>query len=259
MLAILRKIERGGRVLTTGLSFVLFGLGGLAMALAIFPLINIGFHARDLRQRIAQIIVQRTWRLYIRIMRLMGTLTYECNGEDKLKRDHGVMVVANHPSLLDIVFMMAFMQRTKCVVKAGVWNNPFMAGVVRAAGYIPNLGDPERLLEDCAQALREGNNVVIFPEGSRTVPGQRRVMQRGFAYAALKASAPVRLVSITCVPPNLQKGVPWYRVPVTKPHWTLTVHDRIEVLEFAGQDPLPVAARHLVTRVDEMMEEKLRA
>lgn len=259
MIALLRRIDRGWRLIATGLSFALFGIGGLALALAIFPLINLGFHARDLRQRIAQRIVQRTWRLYIRIMRLMGLLTYECRGEDRLKADHGVMVVANHPSLLDIVFMMAFMQRTKCVVKAGVWNNPFMAGVVRAAGYIPNLGDPERLLEDCAQALREGNNVVIFPEGSRTVPGKPRVMQRGFAYAALKAGAPVRLVSITCVPATLQKGVPWYRVPDSRPHWTLSVHDRIEVSEFAGQDPLPVAARHLVTRVDEMMEEKLRA
>jgi 1-acyl-sn-glycerol-3-phosphate acyltransferase len=250
---------RGWRVFVTGVSFLLFGIGGLALALAVFPFLNVGFHHKDLRQRIAQIVVQRTWRLYIRIMRAMGVLTYECQGEALLKGDHGVMVVANHPSLLDIVFLMAFMQRTKCVVKAGVWQNPFMAGVVRAAGYIPNLGDPERLLEDCAAAMREGNNVVIFPEGSRTVAGEPRRMQRGFAYAALKAGAPVRLATITVSPPTLRKGEPWYVVPTRRPHWTIQVHDRIDVFEMAGQDPLPVAARRLVTRVDSLMEEMLRA
>jgi 1-acyl-sn-glycerol-3-phosphate acyltransferase len=256
---ILVALDRGWRLIGTGLSFLLFGVGGLALALAVFPFLNIGFHAHELRQRIAQLVVQRTWRLYIRIMRTLGILTYECRGEHLLKQDHGVMVVANHPSLLDIVFLMAFMQRTKCVVKAGVWKNPFMAGVVRAAGYIPNLGDPEQLLEDCAQAMREGNNVVIFPEGSRTVPGQPRKMQRGFAYAALKAGAPVRLATITVEPTTLVKGEPWYVIPRKRPHWTIQIHERIEVFENAGQDPLPVAARHLVTRIDEMMEEKLRA
>jgi 1-acyl-sn-glycerol-3-phosphate acyltransferase len=252
-------LDRGWRLIATGLSFLLFGIGGLALALAVFPFLNVGFHAKDLRQRIAQRVVQRTWRLYIRIMAVLGVLTYECRGEALLKTDHGVMVVANHPSLLDIVFLMAFMQRTKCVVKSGVWNNPFMAGVVRAAGYIPNLGDPERLLEDCAQAMREGNNVVVFPEGSRTVPGQPRKMQRGFAYAALKAGAPVRLATITVSPPTLLKGEPWYRIPRHRPHWTIQIHDRIDVFETAGHDPLPVAARHLVTRVDSLMDEMLRA
>lgn len=259
MARLLMTLDRGWRLIATALSFILFGIGGLALALAVFPFLNVGFHAKDLRQRIAQRVVQRTWRLYIRIMRLLGVLTYSCRGEALLKQDHGVMVVANHPSLLDIVFLMAFMQRTKCVVKAGVWNNPFMAGVVRAAGYIPNLGDPEQLLEDCARALREGNNVVIFPEGSRTVPGRPRKMQRGFAYAALKAGAPVRLATITVCPSTLLKGEPWYRIPLKRPHWDIQIHERIEVFDASGQDPLPVAARHLVTRVDEMMEEKLSA
>ena len=73
------SLDRGWRLIATGVSFLLFGLGGLAMALAIFPFLNIGFHAHDLRQRIAQRVVQRTWRLYIRIMRALGVLTYDAN------------------------------------------------------------------------------------------------------------------------------------------------------------------------------------
>lgn len=253
------RISYGLRVLAVGFSFVLFGVGGLVLALVVFPLLNLGVRNQERRQSLAQRIVQRVWRLFIRIAALVGAVSYEYVGAEKLDEDSGVMVVANHPSLLDVVFMMALMRRTQCVVKADVARNPFMAGAVRAAKYIPNTGDPERLIDDCAAALRAGNNVLIFPEGSRTVPGKPRRMQRGFAYAALKAGAPVRVATITVEPPMLRKGEPWYRISPRRAHWTIRVHERIDVYDVTGQDPLPVAARRLCGRVDELMGEMLRA
>ena len=65
-------------------------------------------------------------------MRFLGVLTYECHGEDILRAERGALIIANHPSLLDIVFLLAFVGRAQCVVKAGVWKSPFMKGVVRA-------------------------------------------------------------------------------------------------------------------------------
>jgi 1-acyl-sn-glycerol-3-phosphate acyltransferase len=47
-----------------------------------------------------------------------------------------------------------------------------MAGVVWAAGYIPN-DDPERFIEACVACLERGENLIVFPESTRTVPGQR--------------------------------------------------------------------------------------
>jgi 1-acyl-sn-glycerol-3-phosphate acyltransferase len=250
-------LDRFWRLMTTGLSFALFGLGGLILALVVFPAFNLFIRDRARREAVAQRTVHKVWRVYIETMRFLGVLTFECQGEDLLRGEQGAVIIANHPSLLDIVFLMAFMDRTQCVVKAGVWKNPFMTGVVKATNYIPNLGDPERLVRDCAAALRRGNNVVIFPEGSRTAPGVPRHLQRGFAYIALESNAPIRLATISCSPPTLLKGEPWHRIPATRPHWTIRVHERITIPETTGERRVSLAAREICEHIDRRFDELL--
>lgn len=252
-------LDRFWRLIATGLSFAVFGIGGLVMAVTVFPLFNLLVRDREKRAEMAQGAVHGVWRFYVRMMRALGVLTFECHGEELLRAERGAVIVANHPSLLDIVFIMSFMERTQCVVKAGVWRNPFMRGVVTAANYIPNLDDPERLLNDCVAALKAGNNLVIFPEGSRTPPGQKRKYQRGFAYVALRAHAPVRLVTVTCDPPTLLKGEPWYKIPLRRPHWVIRVHERIEPEAETKPDQQALAVRRLCAQVERRIEESLAA
>lgn len=250
-------LDRFWRLIATGLSFALFGLGGLALALLVFPLLNLFVKDRERRSALAQRTIHRTWALFVRVMKTLGVLTYEVHGGDILRAERGALIVANHPSLLDIVFIMSLMERTQCVIKAGVWRNPFMRGAVVAANYIPNLGDPERLLDDCVAALKGGANLVIFPEGSRTPPGQKRKYQRGFAYVALRSGAPVRLVTVTCTPPTLLKGEPWYKIPARRPHWVIRVHERIEMTDESIEQTL--AVRRLCAQVERRIEESLAA
>lgn len=250
-------LDRLWRLIATAISFALFGLGGLVFALIVFPLINLLISNRERRTAIAQQAVHAIWRLYVRVMAVLGVLSYETHGAEMLRRDRGTLVVANHPSLLDIVFIMSLMERTQCVVKAGVWRNPFMRGVVTAANYIPNVGDPEKLLDDCVAALKAGNNLVIFPEGSRTPPGQKRKYQRGFAHIALRSKAPLRPITVTCTPPTLLKGEPWYKIPARRPHWVITVHERIAMGD--AQEEQAIAVRRLCADVERRIEECLPA
>lgn len=250
-------IDRGWRLCATALSFALFGAGGVLLACTVFPVFNLLIRDPDRRARLAQGAVHAIWRAYVKTMRLLGVLSYETHGAELLRQERGAIVVANHPSLLDIVFIMSLMQRTQCVIKEGVWRNPFMRGVVKATNYIPNLNDPTRLVTDCANALKAGANLVIFPEGSRTRPGRKRVYQRGFAYIALEAGAPVRLVTLECDPPTLLKGEPWYKVPPRRPHWVIRVHERIDVREQFSHEQPSLAARRLCAHVERRIEETL--
>lgn len=254
-------LDRTWRLCATAISFALFGLGGLVLALTVFPLFNLLVRDRTRRADMAQACVHKIWWCYVRIMQAIGTLTFETHGAEMLRKERGTLIIANHPSLLDIVFIMSCMERTQCVVKAGVWRNPFMAGVVTAADYIPNIGDPEKLLDDCVAALKAGHNLVIFPEGSRTPPGQKRKYQRGFARIAIRAGAPVRLVTITVTPPTLLKGEPWYRIPPRRPHWVIRVHERIEAeeLQLHAGEVEPIAVRRLCAHVEHRIEESLAA
>lgn len=105
--------------------------------------------------------------------------------------------------------------------------------------------------------LRDGANLVIFPEGSRTPPGQPRHYQRGFANAALLAGAPVQIVTIDAWPTILFKGEPWWRIPGRKPHWKIQVHDCVDVPNQYGYHRTPVAVRKLTADVAERIESLL--
>jgi 1-acyl-sn-glycerol-3-phosphate acyltransferase len=251
----MQRLERFWRQCGTGISFALFGLGGLLLALFVFPFINLALRDKARRARTAQGVVHRTWKIYMRIVVAMRVLDFDADGAAVLRGASGTLVIANHPSLLDIVLIMSLMERTQCVVKAGAWKNPFMRGVIKATNYIPNLGDPERVIDGCVAALKSGNNLVIFPEGSRTIPGRKARLQRGFANIAIRAGAPIRLVTVTCTPPMLRKGEKWYQCPASRPRYHVRVCDLVDTERFALAEIPSRAARSLTAHVARRFEE----
>jgi 1-acyl-sn-glycerol-3-phosphate acyltransferase len=249
------RLERLWRQVGAGIAFLLFGIGGLLLTVFVFPCINLLFRNRETRAAAAQRTVHLTWKLFVWIIVTLRIIDFDAEGHDLLRSEQGTLIVANHPSLLDVVLIMSLMDRTQCVVKPGVWRNPFMRGVIKAANYIPNLGDPERTLSDCIAALQAGNNLVIFPEGSRTVPGCQRRLERGFANIAIRSGAPIRLVTVSCVPLLLPKGEKWYQSPKRRPRYKVRVCERIDPVVYARSVPPSRAARNLTAQVARRFEE----
>ena len=251
------RLERFWRQFGTGIAFTLFGIGGLFLTVFVFPAINILFRDHERRAWAAQRTVHATWKLFIDVIVWLRVIEFEADGAELLRSDTGTLVIANHPSLLDVVLVMSLMRRTQCVVKSDVYNNPFMRGVVKAANYIPNLGDPERTLADCVAALKAGNNIVIFPEGSRTVPGRAMHLERGFANIAIRSGAPLRLVTVSCTPPMLRKGEKWYASPLRRPRYRVRVCDQMDIRSLYGSDVPSRDARRLTAHVTQRFEELL--
>jgi 1-acyl-sn-glycerol-3-phosphate acyltransferase len=251
------RIDHIWRLAGTGFSFAAFGLGALALSIFVFPLLNLAIGDRARRMRIAQGIVHWSFRLFVGTMTTLGVIAVEVHGKAVLQADRGRLIIANHPSLIDVVLLVSLLRQTQCIVKHQNWRNPFMRGVLLATGYIRNDDDPEQLIEACADALRAGENLLIFPEGSRSVPGQPRALQRGFANIALAAQVPIRLVTIHCVPATLTKGAKWYEIPPTRSLFTVTVHELIDVRALAGDEPPSIAVRRLTRHVARRFREIL--
>jgi 1-acyl-sn-glycerol-3-phosphate acyltransferase len=239
-----KHINRCWRIFGTGLSFAVFGIGGLLLRVMVFPFLNLFIRDRRLRITMARNVIRLTFRAFVGLMRVLGVLRYDFVGLERLERG-GLLILANHPTLIDTVFLMAFVKRADCIVKSGLWNNPFTHGPVRAAGYINNENGPE-LVEQCIASLRDGNNLIIFPEGTRTAGSGAMQFKRGAANIAVRGLRGVTPVTIRCDPPTLGKGEKWWKVPACRVRFHIEVGEDIDVQPFvAAADSEGLAARRL--------------
>lgn len=236
--------DRGWRVVGTGLSFAVFGIGGCLLSLTVFPLLRLSSPDAAIARRRIQRAMQLAFRLFAWMMGRLTVVTHEVHGGERLLASSGRLIVANHPSLIDVVLIIAQMPSVDCIVKQALWRNPFLRWPVRWAGYIPNT-TPERLIEDCARTLREGNSLLVFPEGTRTDPGQPLVFKRGAAQIALAANCEIVPITIECSTPALTKRDTWWRVPRRAGHWILTVGEPIRASDFQDPAAPALAARRL--------------
>jgi 1-acyl-sn-glycerol-3-phosphate acyltransferase len=254
---LLNFLDRGWRLAGTGLAFALIFGGGAIGAITILPLIAALRLTGRGGSREAQHAIHWYFRFYIWLLQCLGVIAVEVQGQEKLAQLQGRLVVANHPTLLDVVLLMALMPRAQCIVKHELWNSRYLGGVVRVAGYIPNNLEPEALLQACRNSIDLGDNLIIFPEGTRTRPGERPHFQRGFANIALLTAAPIQLVTITCTPLTLTKGEPWWRIPPRRPHFLVQVGDNLDTEGLLQHQGRSLAARALVRHLETYYGERL--
>ncbi len=107
------------------------------------------------------------FRDYVRWLEWAGLFEVEYEGMEKLKDLRGAIVAANHPGLLDAVFLISRVPRAVCIMRAGLMGNWAFAGAARLADYVTNDRGAESIRQ-CREKLAAGENLLIFPEGTRT-------------------------------------------------------------------------------------------
>lgn len=233
------------RVFATGFCFTIFGFGGLILSFIVIPFIRLFSANPTSREYKVQSAIQFSFNTFCKLMKYSGAIDYQIIGADIMQQDRSCIIVANHPSLIDYVLIASQLKHCDCLVKAELWQNPFIKHIVNAAGYIPNK-KPDELFAICDQRFDDGNVLLIFPEGTRTTPGTEPNLQRGAAHVAVRTKRDLRVVHITVTPSFLTKETKWYQVPVTKPFFKVEVKGKIEIEPFIQQATSPtIAARRL--------------
>lgn len=231
------------RLVATGLSFALFGLGGLALRVLVFPLQRLLPGDAAARRRRARLAIRHTFRLLVRFMLRAGVIELDFKHADRLGRP-GQLIIANHPSLLDVVLLVGYIPDANCVVKHKLAANPFTRGPVRNAGYITNDQSLD-MLDRAAQALRAGETLLMFPEGTRTPLGSPPRFHRGACAIALRGAGIVTPVVIRMNPRSLTKGEPWWRVPNRRIRYSIEVGSDLDPRQWLTHDLPPAAGRKM--------------
>jgi 1-acyl-sn-glycerol-3-phosphate acyltransferase len=135
-----------------------------------------------------------------KLLRLLG-ITLHVQGS---LRPHACLYVANHVSWLDIIAINA-VQPARFVAKSEIRGWPVVGPLVTAAGtlYIERqrARDAVRVVQDMGEALRQGDPVAVFPEGT-TGPGDSVLpFHANLLQAAIAAQAPVQAIALRYADP----------------------------------------------------------
>lgn len=176
--------------------FAAFGAGSLLLTLIVLLLRKLP---------LCHPVMRAFWKLTVFLFKFTGLISVDCPRNAAEVR--GSIIVANHPSLIDVVLLTVLVPRTLFVAKHALLRNPFVSAIVRHT----SLPDDERLPAAAAPYLAAGWNVLIFPEGTRSAsPDLLRKFHRGAAQLALRANAPVVCTGIVLSRAILgKKQKPW--------------------------------------------------
>lgn len=156
---------------------VMWGSGAMFSLWSFF----IGRHRQDGILHAAQ----RWGRVSLWALRVFCRITIEAKGLE-LVPDGGCVVAAQHQSALDILIWLTLLRRPAFVFKTELRRIPVFGPMLEPAGMIPvdRGGGRKALLgmvERARQAVAEGRQVVIFPEGTRVAYGVRGEIRHGIA------------------------------------------------------------------------------
>ena len=115
----------------------------------------------------------------------------------------GVIICANHTSLIDPVFIVLAMkkrayQKLKIIAKIELKKNKILHMLIGAVLIYVDRGKSDiAAIKETISMLKDGNKLIIFPEGTRVNPEESMAAKTGISMFALKSGVPVLPVYIT--------------------------------------------------------------
>ncbi|WP_088535771.1 1-acyl-sn-glycerol-3-phosphate acyltransferase [Geobacter sp. DSM 9736] len=139
--------------------------------------------------------------LWARLSLLLAGVRVVVEGREKVPVASPVIFMSNHQSNFDILALfLAIPGQFSWIAKEELFRIPVFGHSMSRAGYIPlDRSDGRRALKSmdaAARRIRNGESVVIFPEGTRTVDGSLLPFKQGGFLLAGKAGVPVVPVTI---------------------------------------------------------------
>ena len=178
------------------------------VSLVLYPLLS-----RENGVIVGRAAISSVYRGFWSCAQVLGLMRIDYEALDVLNDDAGLIIAANHPSMLDAMLVVARVPRGICIMRSGLMHNPFLGAGARLARYIRN--DPPRgMIRSAVRNLQAGGQLVLFPEGTRTVTPPINPFRPGMTLMAHMAQVPIQTVIIESDSPYLGKGWPIWRTPL---------------------------------------------
>ena len=150
----------------------------------------------------------------VRLGLLLSGVRLQVEGSGNILHDRAAVYAVNHASNLEppILFeaLHSTFPRLRVLYKAELRKLPILVRAWDLAGFVPlergNRDQSLPAIDRAAEALREGNSFLIFPEGTRSRTGHLLPFKKGGFIMAIKGQAPIVPVAITGAREAMHKG-----------------------------------------------------
>ncbi len=150
----------------------------------------------------------------VRLGMWLSGITVDIRHPENIQRDRAAVYAVNHASNVEppvlFIALSGLFPRLRILYKAELRKLPILVRAFDVAGFIPlergNRDQSLPAIERAADALRDGNSFLIFPEGTRSRTGQLLPFKKGGFIMALKAHAPIVPVAIKGARDAMKKG-----------------------------------------------------
>lgn len=221
-----KSLSRARRILLTGSAFLLFFMGGVVLSYLLAPIAWHRGGTREDRARRCRAILARAWTLFHHYMDACRLLRYDPRSVRLDLPPGGFVLVANHPTLVDVTAIVSACPQAVSIAKSAMYRSPLVGRLLRFCDHV-DAGDGSpfggaAVADRAVELLRAGTPVVIFPEGTRSPERGLGEFRPGAFEIAARANVPVVPLLVTCDPPVLMRGQPWYEVPERTATMTVT-------------------------------------
>jgi 1-acyl-sn-glycerol-3-phosphate acyltransferase len=176
------------------------------------------------------------------------------SGKERIKKNKAYVLVSNHNSLADILFLYCLGKHFKWLAKDSLFKIPFFGWTMSLLKYIPikrgQHGSVRDSFQEAQEWLKRNISVVIFPEGTRSISGNLGQFKNGAFKLAIRSQKPIIPIVIQGTSEIISKG----RATVsTRVHGSIHVLPQIEVADFKENDH-----ETLKQKVWDLMNEELK-
>jgi len=176
-------------------------------------------------------LLKKDFQFFIFLLKISGLLILDDHELKSLAGKKEAMIIApNHIALWDVVFIVAQVPEALCIMKGSIMRNPFLGGGARLAGYIP-INSISQMLKLAVQRLKQGETLLMFPEGTRTKTDVQWLnpLKGGIAVLAKQTGVPVVPLFIRSNSRFYEKGWPLYKKPEFPLSITINVGEPVRI------------------------------
>jgi 1-acyl-sn-glycerol-3-phosphate acyltransferase len=221
------------RIIFTATSFLFFFAGSPLIGLVVLPLMRLTAKDREDHRRRCTLFVSRLLRIFSEWVRFMGLVGYPRDfALPRGLEGRPYVMIANHPSLIDMILLMGALPGLTCVTK-GSWSRSVVLGpLLRQTHYLPGPGSGEEESDDMlgtmVKHVESGHPLLVFPEGTRSPVERLLRFRRGAVETALRAKVPLVCLFVSLDRPFLMKGTPFWKVPRDRATYSFEILDVID-------------------------------